>query len=47
MLAGTLMINVMDRLGMDEHMIRLLNNTTLCLGTFKGLWLAPYKVGKR
>jgi len=41
------MINALDRLEIAEHMIRLLNNTTLCLGTFKGLWLAPYRVGKK
>ena len=38
-------VNDMDRLGIEEHVIRLLHNTTLCLGTFKGLWLAPYGVG--
>jgi hypothetical protein len=40
-------VNAMDRPGIEEHVIRLLNNTTLCLCTFKGLWLAPFRVGKR
>jgi len=40
-------VNAMDRLGIEEHVIRLLHNTTLCLGTFKGLWVGPYGVGKR
>jgi hypothetical protein len=41
-------INAMDRLKIDEHVIRPLNKfTTLCLGTFTRLWLVPSGVGKR
>ncbi|KEH22050.1 hypothetical protein MTR_7g029380 [Medicago truncatula] len=41
-------VNALDRLEIDEHVIRLLNKfTILCFGTFTRLWLAPYGVEKR